>query len=674
MSMPTLEQPAMPALGENAFRDFLSVLARRRRIVLLALGLTTAVAVALSRVVPPVYEASSALIVYKNPPVVLLANPYFGQESSLFQQQVAQASDVVTVTEIVKSGAVRDAAVARLTPLVDPERLSSILARLRVQQARSSDVVRISATHTDPNIAAAVANAVVQSVIDLDLKGRRHLVSQTRKYLGEQLAVARQNLEASEHALVAFKNEHRDVSIAEETLLKLRQLAGLEDKLAEVRLQQRETQAGYVRSASLRPSTQSAPDPLVATLQGQLAVLEVERSGLRKQFTAVHPAVLSIEAKIEETKTRLSAAIAQGQAALAAREQKLAADISQVERALAQIPAREAELAHLTRDAKDAERTAALLAAKLQEARIAEGSIGSAVQVLDVAKPPQKPVWPKKGLIVPLAVVAGLLLGVTGAYLIEQVDESVKSAGDVERLLGAPVLSTIPVLNSGRGRDSRGAPPLVLPSDQTPRGAEAFEAFRSLRAHILGAMAKAQYKCLLITSAQRHEGKSTIVANLGIAVAQTDRRVLLVDCDLRRPTLRRLFPGADSPGLSGVLAGKADVGDVVRSTPHARLKCVDSGPAVHNPSELLDTKRMSEVMAQIRDQADLILLDSPAVLPVADAEVAGLQADGAIVVVRVGKTDRRALAEVRHRLDRVGVRVIGSVLNYSRNGSHPYRY
>ena len=668
--MPTFEQPVVPAQGENALHDLLSVLARRRWIVLLALSLTTSVAVAVSRAIQPVYEASSALIVYKSPPVVLLANPYSGQESSLFQQQVAQASDVVTVTEVVKSEAVREATAARLTPFVDTEQLKSILARLHVQQARSSDVVRISVTDTDPKVAAAVANAVVQSVIDLDVKGRRHLVGQTRTFLSEQLEVASQNLQASEHALVAYKNEHRDVSISEETSLMLRQLAALEDKLADVHLQQQEAQAGYVRSASLSPAGQSAsqstPDPLVATLQGQLASLEVERSGLRKQFTSVHPAVVSVEARIEETKRRLSAAVAQGQAALAARGQKLSVDISSMEQALTQIPNREAELARLTRDARDAERTYALLAGKLQEARIAEGSIGSAVQVLDVAQPPQKPVWPKRGLIAALASVAGLLLGVAGAYVIEQVDESVKSAKDVEQILGAPVLSTIPVLK-------RGAPLLIAPSDQTPRGAEAYEAFRSLRVHILGAMATARYKCLLITSAQRQEGKSTIVSNLGIAAAQTDRRVLLVDCDLRCPALNRLFPGANSLGLSGVLAGKASVSAVVRSTPYTHLNCVVSGSATHNPAELLDTKRMSEFMAKARDQADLILLDSPAVLPVVDAEVAGLHADGAIVVVRVGDTNRRALAELRHRLDRVGVRVAGAVLNFSRDKSRPYR-
>lgn len=675
MSVPPLEQSATPRQGENAFRDFLGVLARRRWFVLLLLGLTTAAAVAVSRVTPPVYEASSALIVYKSPPVILLANP--GQESNLFQQQVAQGPDVVTLTEIAKSQAVRDAAAARLAPVVDPGQLKTILASLHVQQAIGTDIVRITVTYTDPKVAAVVANAVVQSVVDLDLMGRRHLVSQTREFLSEQLAAANQELRTSEHALVAFKNEHRDVALSEETLLKLRQRAGLEDMLAEVRLQQRDAQAGYDRSANLRAPTQGAfiaPDPLVATLQGQLATLEVERSGLRKQFTPMHPAVLSVEAKIEETKARLSAAIAQGQAALAARGQRLSADLGRVEQALAQVPTREAELARLTRDAKDAERTSALLAAKLQQARIAEGSIGSAVQVLDIAKPPQKPVWRKKGMIVTLAVVAVLMLGVSGTYLVEQVDESVKSAKDVERLLGAPILSTIPVLKSGRGRDGRDPPPLVVPLDQTSRGAEAFEAFRTLRTHVLGAIGKAQYKCLLITSARRHEGKSTIAANLAIAVAQTDRQVLLVDCDLRRPALSRLFPGADSPGLSGVLAGRTDVSDAVRSTPYTNLKCVVSGPAVHNPSELLDTKRMSAFVAQIRDQADLILLDSPAVLPVADAEVAGLQADGAIVVVRVGKTARRALAEVRDRLDRAGVRVIGAVLNYSRDRSRPFRY
>ena len=666
------------AQGENPLRDFLGIVHRRRWTVILIWLLSVGAAVAVSLALPPVYEAVIVLTADKTPPVVLLSNP--GQGSGLFQQQpVAEAPDTQTLAELVKREAVRDAAIARLKPILDPQAAVAALSGtnllvngLRVQRLKDTELVRATVRHRDPKVAAAVINAVAESVIEVDLNARRRLATQAREFISGKLERATQDLRASETALTAFKDQHHDVSLSQETDLNLRKLADLQAQLTDVRLQRQAIQsAPALAPGQAQQAPQGGVDPLISTLRTQVATLEVELSGLQKQFTPVHPAVLGTQAKIEQAQERLNAEIARHQAALDSRGRELTAVISRVEQRLLEVPTREGALARLTRNAKVAEENYLLLTQKFQEASIGEGSIGSAIRVVDTAKVPEKPVWPKLGLATILGGVIGLMLGAAGASLKEQLDDTVRSAEDAERLLGAPVLGSIPILapNGPKGARQKGTPPRLQDSDRTSNAAEAF---RVLRTHILSGMRDARSKCLLVTSAQPREGKSTVTANLAISLAQTNRRVWLVDCDLRHPTVNRTFPEADSRGLSALLAGRAAVDSVLRPTTQANLECVVSGPTVPDPAELLGSKSMVQFVAQARDKADVILLDSPAVLTVIDAEVIGSQADGAVLVAQVGKTDRRDLAQTRQRLGQAGVRVIGVVLNYDRGRSSRY--
>ncbi len=677
MSVMATDQTTTPAHDQETLPELLRIVRGRRRIVAVAFMLTTGAAVLLSLVTPPVYEASTTLISDSTPPVVLFANS--GQETNLLQEQVGQAPDVATFTEIVKSQAVRDAAAARLSPVLGPAKATAALSHVSVQPLRNTAIVRISAASGDPNDAATAANALAQSVIALDLKARRRLVANARKFIGEQLKITRQKLRASEDMVTEFKNQNRDVSLSEQTLLNLRKLADLEARLADVRLQEQEARTGSVPAATSTVSVpvatadgeprglvlQGGPDPLVAGLQSQLSSLEVELSGLRKQFTPMHPQVVSIQAKIDETRRRLGAAVARNWATLATREQGLSADINEAQQTLMKIPTREAALASLTRNAKEAERTYLLLSEQFQGARIFEGSIGSSVRIVDVARPPGKPARPNRGLNTILGAVVGLMLGVTAAYAVEQLDTTVRSGEEASRFLDAPVLGVIRSLPVGHG-SAAGTLPLMVPSEQTSGVAEEF---RGLRTHLLAAMRTGRHKCLLVTSALPSEGKSTIAANLGAAIAQSGRSVWLMDCNLRHPALRAFFPEADSPGLSTLLAGHAVVEDIVRHTSQPRLDCIVSGPTVSSPAELIDTQLMAGLVTAARGSADVILLDGPALLPVADAEVLGLYVDGAIVVVRAGRTDRQSLIHTRERLRRAGVAVMGVVLNDRRDHS-----
>jgi polysaccharide biosynthesis transport protein len=663
---------AMPE-QTDILRDLLGILYRRRAIVLLALLVTTGAVTIVSLATPPVYEATSTLIADKSPPVVLLSNS--GSSSNLFQQPVAQAPDVVTLTELAKSEAVRDAAQTRLARMGDQRKLAGILrGSVRVQQVRSTDLVQISVRNRDPKIAAVVANAVAESVVEMDQSARRRLATGARTFLADQLRLSARALRANESALTAFKNQSHAVALTEETQLNLQRLSGLEQQLTDVRLQQQTAQPVFAEVGnSARQTSQEGPDPVITSLRSQLAALEVEYSGLRKQFTPAHPAVISTRAKIDETQQRLGTEVARRQAALATREQDLSGEIGRIEETLMQVPTRQGILARLTRDAKETERDYLLLAERYQEARIAEGSIGSAVRVVDVAKASSSPVGLKRRLNLAVGTVLGFLLGVAGAYAMEQLDETVKTARDVERLLDAPVLGTAPTLIVGgeaAGQTGEGPP---LPLTQLDQGSGAREAFRILRTRVLRNLQSRQSKCLLVTSAEPGEGKSVVIAHLAVSVAQTDRRVWLLECNLRHPTLARFFPEADSPGLSALLSGRTAVDGVARPTTQDRLHCVVAGAEVPDATELLDTQLMTQFLAQARDCADVVLLDGPALGPVADAEVLGLRSDGTLLVVEIGKTTRVALTQARQRLQGLGIPVIGAVLNLARERPAPSR-
>jgi tyrosine-protein kinase Etk/Wzc len=685
-----------------SLRDYADVLRRRRWVVVFAFGLALGTAVGLSLAMPPIYRAVTTAVVDKTPPILLLDQR--GKASPFADQTAGQAPDVFTLVELTGSATVRKSAETMLADALGAEVARAALRGLAAQPVKGTELVRISVEHADPRVAAAAANAVAQSLIDMNQTARRQRATETREFIGRELAQARSRLREAEDRLIAFRNTHGEVSLAQETSLNLQKLADLQAQLVDVRLQQNavRTQIAKARErlavqAKISP-TEWAPSPLIGVLQAQLAKLEIELSGLRREFTPRHPAIITAQARIEETRARLSTELAKnlspGAYGVDPVYGRLALDVAQAEVTLAMlnsrerelgvvingyagrvrnVPTREAETARLTRDTREAEQIYLLLSEKHQDARIAETSIGSSIRVVDPAKVPNSPVKPRRQMNTLFGALFGLFVGVLGAFVIELLDDTVRSSEDVERALGAPVLGAIPIINGVGAPGSREDSMLSLATNGDSYSPTA-EAFRTLRTHVLFSMPDIQHKRLLVTSALPQEGKTTIAANLAVAIASTDRKVWLVDGDLRRSALRRLFPEAGSQGLSCLLAGQAEPDEVVRPAYAANLWYVDSGQTVPNPAELLGAQRMARLMEQARSRADVVLLDSPPLLPVTDAEVTSTQADGVLLVVKFGETDRRALAHVRRRLDRVGARVVGAVLNFVPASDRDSRY
>jgi capsular exopolysaccharide synthesis family protein len=204
--------------------------------------------------------------------------------------------------------------------------------------------------------------------------------------------------------------------------------------------------------------------------------------------------------------------------------------------------------------------------------------------------------------------------------------------------------------------------------------AKASEAFRTLRTNLQFSSVDDTLKSILVTSSVPSEGKSTIMANLGITYAQTDKKVLILDCDLRRPSIHKHFGIANSTGLTNLLIDASSLEDYVFPTEIPNLYVIPSGPIPPNPSDLLGTQRMKLLLAKLQNIFDIILIDAPPVIAVTDAQILSTMADGVIIITSYGEVEKRALAKTKELLDLVGARILGLVLNKVPNPLKPHYY
>ena len=324
---------------------------------------------------------------------------------------------------------------------------------------------------------------------------------------------------------------------------------------------------------------------------------------------------------------------------------------------------------------------------RLDAARKAATQETTRVIVFERASLPGAPISPRTSLNLAMAVVLGLFLGVGFAFLRDYLDDTLKSEQDVGKFMnGLPVLGAVPVIpHNAMSEDGDGN---ALPSPLHPNGKRvpfmalvgntksgAAEGFRTLRTNLQFLSADKPLKVLVISSSAAAEGKTTIAMNLATSLAQMGQRVLLVDSDLRRPTLYKSFNLAAAPGLSNLLVGKAELSTVIKKTPIEGLQVLPAGPIPPMPAELLGSHRMRELLNQLRQQFDTVLLDSPPVIAVTDATLLATMADGLLLVVNCGRTTQDQAKAALLTLEKAGIRPLGVVMNQvDRRKGYGYYY
>ena len=542
---------------------------------------------------------------------------------------------------------------------------------------KKTSIIKLTVQNTSPVKAREIANTLAQVYLEQSVGFKSQEASKTVEFLEGQINKLQGSLDESETNLQAYKSASGMVKLEASAEQAVKRLADLDTERATLSLQKKQVEfartalkEAMARGLVYTPSI-IKEDGAVSSLAAKLDDLEIQKKALRQEQTEENPRIRAIQAQIAETQAKL---LATYEANLRALDKNLAGVttlIQENEGELRQLPSAELELARLTRVSKVNADIYLFLLQKHEEARIAKAATISNINVIDPARLPRLPVKPDKKKNLVLAVLVGLMLGAGLAFFADYLDDSIKDSEEAKRLLGIPIMATIPFIPSDGEAQDEYAPSLI--SHLSPK-ATVTEAFRSLRTSIHFSGVSKEKKVLLVTSNFPSEGKTTIIGNLAVTMAQTGARVLLVDCDMRRPSLHTLFKQEKVPGLSEVLAGDATADDVLHESGIPGLTFIPAGTTPPNPAELLGSEEMQRLLAGLRLRYDHVLLDAPPYLAVTDAPLLSAAADLMILVLQTERVPAKLAKQTVEMLLGINAPLAGVVINDKTGQAERYGY
>lgn len=569
---------------------------------------------------------------------------------------------------------------------------------ISVLPVTNTQIVTLNATWKDPKTAAAIANDFAKVTADKqrDLIAGQSVEAMT--YLSQQMPKAETEMHRSDTALAAFEATHNIADINAQTASTVGQYSDISASMAKLEVDESQAQAtlGSVvsqiaaNSKAINGGTNIAQNPVLSQLQQQLAQVDVQLAAAKKQYTEQHPTVQALEQQQSQLQKEMTSQpttyvasnsvvpnplyqqLEQQAAQLrsqAAGDESQIATLRQQEQAMGSkvrdLPAVAQRLASLQRDAQLADNVYNTIKQRYNDALVAKTLALSNISVMQRAEARFATVKPSLTLTIGLGLVLGVILALSGGFAIDFFDNSLKDENDVQRVLSLPVLASVPQLTSS-GRKQQGRLPLLR--------ALTIEAYLQLVTSLRYATDK-PLRTLTVTSALQGDGKSTVALNTAIAMAEIRPRVLLVDADMRRPTLHEKLDLPLGPGLTNVLVGEKDSADVIIATRYPGLDILMSGMQPPNPVKLIQSPRFSSMVDKLLDRYDVVVFDTPAALPMVDAAALGAKTDGTVLVVSAGKTDTRSASRALQRLTSVeGVNVLGVVLNRAAPNSRDSAY
>lgn len=623
------ETPVTPSRLAAEFRryeltlsDYWRIIIKRRMIVFASFLMVLILSIIYTNSKTPIYETSSAVRISSAPRA-------FEYENGMYVSRLS-GDPLQTYASMITSEEVMRRVVVRLNLLPSDARIDEL--NQKANEIRSSistspnagtDIIDITVTHPHPELAAAIANQTAEVFAEVDLFEKTKQARNLRRFIESQLEVYTQKLKSTEDRMSEFRKSGRAMGVA----------VGMQQKLTD---------------------------------------MEKERSALLQQFTDKHPDVARLNAEIDDLQERIKA-----------------------------LPSDELEMARLQRELEINDATYRMLKNKYESARMSEAEQVGDVVVVASAPIPDTPISPRKTMNKLAGAAVGLMLGIVLAFVNENLDTSIGTIEDVEQTVRLPVIGVVPYFNPNQEEKPwwrfdktltdflnkrKDVPPdgsyLIINQDSFSTLSESYRILRTFIEFIMGEKTD-KGKVLLITSTGPQEGKTLTACNIAIVLAQGGRKTLLIDADLRRPMVHRLFGLKRMPGLSDVLMGttsldegKQTMADILVGETSKwdhlltakmldRLEILPSGAGTPTPAELLSSDSMKALIAHARTIYDYIILDTPPVLPVTDARTLGTLADATFFIYRAGKTARRALTRAREELNLAGVKVKGIILNHA---------
>ncbi len=577
----------------------------------------------------------------------------------------------------------RDSSVAKLMQVLPhADGPSALQRKVLVRPVKESKLVRIAIEHRNPAVARDLVNAVAAAYVDSNLETKLDLTETAVNWLSDQMNDLKHKLEESELALHEFKRANNMVSASMEDrqTMNSQTLEQLNGQLSaatarRIAVESRRGQMQRVRDAKapLDSVEEVRVSPIVQELKVTLAKLREEESDLLVRYTAEHPRVIALRerenmlrAELDQETTKIAMAVENEYATARDTENRLKAAIDSVKVESHELNKKEIEYSRLRRERDNNQQLYSLVLNRQKETDLTRMLRVNNVRILENALLPLSPVRPRRVMNTAVGLMAGLLFGLCAAFLVDLLDNTLKTQEQVERLLRIPFLGIVPAIKGSGREDDTARDHYII---EFPRSSVA-ECCRTLRTNLMFSSPESPAKTLLVASSRPREGKSTLVSNLAITLAESGARTLIVDTDMRRPRLHKSFRLANDVGVSNLVLGEAKLDDAIQHTNVPRLDIMACGPIPPNPAELLHTEAFRNLVASLRDRYDRVIFDSPPVGVVTDAQVLSSLVDGVVLVVHANKTTWPSARAAKRRLVDVGARIFGVVLNNVKLGNN----
>lgn len=671
---------------EIQLEDYLRIINRWKWPIAICGVIAGLSAMFISLVMTPTYQAETTLYLgYQPSEIQALSRSYPAARGGGITYFIN------TYSEIIRSRKVLEEVIKKFDLEVTPENMKGTVD---IERVRDSNLLKVKFQHEDPEKCADILNYLIEVFMGQSKEFSRTSTRSTREFIETQIETFGKELKRSEEELQRFKEKKGIVVLSEETteqLDKIAQLVSLritnEIRLKETakRLEEIDRQLSQLGRGTIVSLPQVEQyKTLLKDLETRLAQAAVK--GDTKEMA-------KLEGKIGETKQQLNEEITKStriklvtltpleenlvgkkidleteKMALSARQASLDKVIDVDEKEMAALPEKQLVLSRLERKVSVNNRIYTMLQERFKEAQIKEASEEVSIRVVDRAIPPEHPIKPKKKLNTLIGGFLGLLLGGGMALVREYVKGVYKDEIEIEKELALPVLGSIPLV----GRNEKGFLEMIIQKDPHSLAAEAYLGLVTRLSNI----SKTPLRSILITSSLPQEGKSFNVVDLGLSFVRLGKKVLIIDADLRRPVLHKIFAISNAQGFSDLLKGRVSFEDIQQKPPIENLEVIPSGEIPSDTGRLLSSLNARQFFEKLKEktEADIILLDSPPVFSVADPVIISPYVDGVILIHKLTTTPRRALERTKNAIESAKGNLVGIICNRVPTGKGYYSY
>lgn len=676
---------------------YATIVRRRKWVILAILLMSILAALAYTFATTPLYRAEATLQIQREASRVVKDNDLEPESSvsgtEFYQTQYGLLQSRSVALEAARKLRLADN-IAFLTGYsgADPEDLTRrtrqdrldiavglVQANTQITPVRNSGLVEVIFDAPSPRLASQISNAIVESYITLNLQRRYDATGYARRFLESELAKVRQRLEDSERVVVNYADREQLIEInrrvdqegntSGQSLSEI-DLDVLNRALAEARASRVDAQTRLAASRSSGTSSEALNDQTLGQIRNSLSQLEAQYARDLATFKPDYPPMIALRQQIDTLQRSANArsgtvgqSLAAAASAAGAREAALRSQVEGLKNAVLDQNRRKIQLGIFQRDADTNRALYDTLLERYKQIGVAGGIGVNNVAVVDRALDPMSPYTPNLLANLLLGIIAGTIIGLVAAFILDQLDDAIKSPADMEKLLDLPLLGVVPKVS------------IEQPVDElADRSSPLSEAYLAIRTSLNFSTSEGVPRTLAVTSANASEGKSTTALSIAATLARLGKNVLLIDGDMRNPSVHRQLNLDNGHGLVELLTDNATFDQVTHSVALENLSVITSGPIPPNPAELLAGESLRAVISQARARYDYVIIDCPPILGLSDAPLIASAMSATIFVISANSTSAKSAIGSLRRLMEAHAHIIGAVLTKFQSSEHGYSY